>query len=343
MGAMNNTADWLPHQDSAKPGAHAGSGNSGASRIRRIEDVPPLSAFDFTEITFVAEPALPEGAIVAFSGDSGAGKSTLTLWFAREAVKTGRPVLILDRENHIRIVRERVNRLRVEESPLLTIWGGWILDDEPPHPGSPIVQEWVRRCDPRPLIVVDSFTAFLRGNENDSQVVREFFASLRPLANLGACLVVLHNDGKSETARDYRGSSDFKASLDQAFHVSNSAGDEGRLGTLRLRPYKSRIGQAGELVYRYHDGTFLYDETPGATSRSNTDELMWILRKHPGVNARELDKLAQDARISRDRARQILRDGLRAGTIREIVGPGRTRRYYLADESPGDGGLEFDR
>ena len=76
--------------------------------------------------------------------------------------------------------------------------------------------------------------------------MRAFMNQCRKLADLGATVAVVHHDGKADSARDYRGSSDFKAAIDGGFHVTNF-GENGLLDKLVLRCFKSRFGFAGEL------------------------------------------------------------------------------------------------
>jgi len=96
----------------------------------------------------------------------------------------GVPVLVLDKENPIAVVLDRFDRLGVSDGPLLRYWGGW-LSDEAPQPGSPIVLDWVRSCEPKPFVIVDSLVAFHGGDENDASAMRAFMHQCRKLADLG--------------------------------------------------------------------------------------------------------------------------------------------------------------
>src|SRR5205823_4928429 len=148
------------------------------------------------------------------------------------------PVLFLDRENPVSVIIDRLNRLGLDDYPRLRFWGGW-LPNEAPLPDSPAVIEWVKSCNPRPLLVVDSLIAFHGGDENDAGETRRFMHRCRRIADLGATVVIIHHDGKSERAKDFRGSSDFKAAIDLGFHVANFG--DGCLDRLVLRPFKARI------------------------------------------------------------------------------------------------------
>lgn len=302
--------------------------------IRSIEDLPPLGDFTGREIRFLHNPLLAEGGITSFTGDSGSGKSTVATYLAGEVSAAGVPVLILDRENSVAIVADRLARLGISDGPLLRIWGGWV-PDETPQPGSKIVLDWVKCCDPKPLIIVDSLAAFYNASENDSNEMRRWMQQCRRLADAGATVLILHHTGKSEKSQDYRGSSDFKASLDAGFCVSNSGAD-GRLETLRLRCFKSRYGFGGEVIYNYADGQFTRNSstTPAQTA---SDQLEALLRMHPGIAGSKFELMAADAGLGRNRARNWLDDGVLSGrVVRERFGRN-GYRYYLAS----DPGLEL--
>jgi RecA-family ATPase len=60
----------------------------------------------------------------------------------------------------------------------------------------------ITRCDPKPLIFIDSVIAFHPGAENGSNETRRYMAQYRGLTAMGATSALLHHIGKSETARD---------------------------------------------------------------------------------------------------------------------------------------------
>jgi hypothetical protein len=182
---------------------------------------------------------------------------------------------------------------------------------------------------------VDSLSAFHPGDQNDAGETRTFMHRCRRLADLGATPLVIHHVGKAETAKDYRGSSDFKAALDQAFHVTN-LGADGRLDKVVLRCFKSRLGFSGELLYEYAGGRFIRGDAHDVR-QSVSEQLTVLLQTNPGITARKFDDLANDRGLGRNRARAFLNGGVHAGTIRWETGPRNGKHYFLAGtEAQGD-------
>lgn len=321
--AEEDSADILRGAESVFAGLHSGSVETG-----RIEDLPAVGALE-EPVLYIRDPELPEGAIVALTGDSGSGKSTLVTAWARDAIDVGRPVLILDRENPRPVVLDRMSRLRLADGPLLRWAGGWIGEDAP-GPDAESVISWVRARATKPLLIIDSLAAFLRGDENSATDMRRFMHFCRRLADLGACVVIIHHDGKADTAKDFRGSSDFKAAVDQAFHTTNVSADL-RLDRIRLRCFKSRFGLCGELIYRYDDGRVSRDERGHAPERTLADQLTALLRVNPGITTQRFEELAAKQNLGRNRARDFLSNGVLAGSISRESAGNRYRHYLPAE------------
>jgi len=298
----------------------------------RLGECPPLRhAVQATR--YLLDPELPEGSIVALVGPSGCGKSTLAAAWVRDAIALERPVAVLDRENPQDVAVDRANRVALADGPLLQYFGGWL--GEVPEPDDKDVIEWIE-ANPGALVVVDSMIAFLGGDENSATDMRRFMDKLRALSNLGATVVVIHHDGKAVTAQVYRGSSDFKGSLDQAFHMTNNVPD-GRLDRITLKCFKSRYGLVGNLYYTYDGGKFTRNDSRIAEAKSTADKLLDLLRKNQPVSKKKFSEiLAVKAGLGRNEARDFLDAGVNEGSI--VGDPASGKRgggmlYSLASDS----------
>jgi|SRR5579863_3492408 len=71
-------------------------------------------------------------------------------------------------------------RLRIKTHDNFRVWGQWV-GENPPAAGGTIVFDWVTRCSPKPLIIIDSVIVFHPGAENDSNETRRYMAQYRRL------------------------------------------------------------------------------------------------------------------------------------------------------------------
>jgi hypothetical protein len=156
--------------------------------------------------------------------------------------------------------------------------------------------------------------------------------AFRRLADLGATIVVIHHSGKGESSKDYRGSSDIKASIDVGYTLANIGGDPSRLDLLRLKAFKSRFSVQQETIFRSIGGQFKVDvQSP---SQTTSQLLQQLLIAAPGTKAKELEDLAQARGLGRDRWRKFLKDGLASGEIQTTPGPFNTKFHSWVGADP---------
>jgi hypothetical protein len=294
-------------------------------KITRVEDLPTLEQANGRDIKWVVEGIIAESGLHMLTSEPGAGKSTFMASAAYSIsggldfmgrVTSRRPVLILDAENPLPAIYERFERLRIKTSLDFRIWGQWVGED-PPSAGGAIVLEWVSRCNPKPLIIVDSVIAFHPGAENDSNETRKYMAQYRALTAMGATIVLLHHIGKSEGARDYRGSSDYKASIDIGYKLTN-LGEPSRLSTLELKPFKQRFSVDPVLRIRYSEGVFSAEECEAP--KNVKERLCDLLKERPGITKSEFETLAHQRGLGRNRGRDFLDERVQAKMVRVETG-----------------------
>jgi hypothetical protein len=306
--------------------------------IERIEDLPNLEDVAGAEMVWVIDGIFAQGALHMITSEPGAGKSTFVaaaayaiskgLPFMGRATKPC-PVLILDAENPLPAICERLNRLGIKTHEYLHVWGQWVGED-PPAAGGAIVLEWVQRCDVKPVIIVDSVIAFHPGAENDSNETRKYMAQYRALTAMGATVVLLHHTGKSETSKDYRGSSDYKASIDIGYKLTN-LGDPARLTALELRPFKQRFSVESVLRILYDDGVFRPNQSE--VHKSATEKLRDLLMANPGITKSQFEVLAAEQDVARNQAREFLERGVQGGTVRVEIGVKNRHLHFWAERA----------
>jgi hypothetical protein len=289
----------------------------------------PARRHEVKATRWLLNDVLPEGGFVLLAGASGSGKSTLATAFQRDVFAKGVHVLVLDRENPQDVAVDRADRVGLADGPLLQYAGGWL--GEVPDLDDPDLIEWIKAQESKPLIVIDSMIAFLPGDENSATDVRKFMDKLRALSNLGATVLLIHHDGKGESTKDYRGSSDIKGAVDVAFNVSNNVKD-GHLDVLTSRCFKSRYGFVGEIIYRYNGGKLTRDDSARGKAQAGNDKLRDILRQCQPATKTAFEDLAGKSRVTRAAVRQFVDLGLEDRSI-ATTPPGRGGgKLYLAED-----------
>ena len=295
-------------QDDGEP---AGS-RSDEPRISRIDQLPSVWSIDVQPQGWLVDGLIPSEAITLVTGASGIGKSMVALAMAGCVVWGAsflgrrclqRPVLFLDRENPLSVVRDRIDLFAIQHHPDLHYWGMW-LDAEPPNPGGALVQDFAQY---KPLIVVDSLVAFHGGSEQDATETRNFMQPLRRLAATGATVIVLHHTGKGETTKDYRGSSDIKAAVDAAFVVEQGEGSSG-IDRLTLRNFKMRCAEPpARLSLEFRNGRFEAGTDPFIQKTlEGRDQLRGIVAGMPGITKTASVKALTERGTTRARARELV-------------------------------------
>jgi energy-coupling factor transporter ATP-binding protein EcfA2 len=308
----------------------------GHPRAFSIDEIPSIWALE-GRMEWLIDGLIPHGAVTLITGDSGVGKSTFALSMAG-AVAHGHPFLeretmqkfslYVDGENPVGVCRERLDRLGIAETDSLKVWGGWV-DPAPEGPHAVSVIEWARIH--RGLIVYDSLIQFHPGSEQDSSETRKYMKHYRHLAHQGAAVVVLANTGKGENTKQFRGSSDIKAAVDQAYCIE-AVGDSGdSVRVLRLTPFKCRIADVKPLRVEFTSSGFRPSEDRVKTNREIVEQ---IIAAKPNSSGKEIISLATAAGVAKNRAEALLMEGVRDEWL--IVTPAKHNTKLYRVRGPDD-------
>lgn len=294
-----------------------------------LDRLPSIWSLDL-RTTWVVEALIPASALTLITGDSGVGKSTFALALAG-AVAHGVPfiglktvqrqTLYVDGENPGGVVRERLERLGITETEALKVWGGW-NELAPVGPHFEDVIEWAKKH--QGLIVYDSLIQFHSGSEQDSSETRKYMLHFRNLANAGASVLILHHTGKGDNSRQYRGSSDIKASVDQALVLESVGDSESGIHALTLKPFKNRIAEAPTLRIDFSGGVFA---VASGSSRTNREIVISLIAQNPDLSGRDISALAAAAGVAKNRCEALLIEGTRDGWLIMSPGPRNSKHY----------------
>jgi len=301
-------------------------------------DVPSVWDFE-SNVNYIVGDLIPEGAITMLTGDSGHGKTIFATALAgaiaaggqflgREVVQ--RKVLYLDRENPLSLVKQHLFDLHIERTPDLIIWGCW-CEHPADGPAAASLHEFARA--EKPVMIFDSLIAFHTGNEQDASETRKYLQLYRDLAAAGATVILLHHTGKSENAKQYRGSSDIKASVDMAWLIEKLGDPAGLLANLRLMPFKNRIGAGSMIPLSFQNGQFAKDE---ARQETNKEIFERFVRLYPNSTQTELVKLVNAAGVGKSRAEQLLVEGEKQGWLHVTNGKRNAKLYTLVEPELGE-------
>ncbi len=293
-----------------------------------LHDLPSVWTLE-ADIEWLIDGMIPLGGITLLSAPSSTGKTWLAHAIAG-AVAHGtpfldrkvkqRPVVYLDRENPLAVVKLRLKNLGISETEKMRLWGGWNLA-EVCGPDDAELIEYANKH--HPLLVFDSLVRFHSGDEQSAKDTSVFMKPLRKLANLGATVIILHHTGKSLTSKKYRGSSDIEAAVDMAYFIEGKPHDR-KIHRLEMENFKSRFaeGQDFGMEFEQGKGFHVIERASKATKADAAEIIERILTNHPGINGTELVVLARELDVSKGDVEKIRQE------FPFVPGKGRTRHYY---------------
>ncbi len=172
-------------------------------------------------------------------------------WAARPSRE---PILYLDRENPLEVVKRNLDGLGIRPSRDLHLWGGW---HTAPAPGPSEDHRMLFRF--RPSLPAsaghgDSLVLFHTGDEQSAKQTSYFMNQLLLLADDGANILLLHHTGKSDGSKLYRGSSTILRLLWIWLTYFQGTPKDGLIDRLTLKNFKSRFASGQDFGLQFQQG-----------------------------------------------------------------------------------------
>ena len=198
-----------------------------------------------SEVDWLFPPLIEAATLNVLFGLPGVGKSLLVLEIVLEILREGRNVTILDEENRVDEVVERLEKFGVSDPAELDGLHWYSFPSLPaldtPAGGEHLVA-LVERDKPS-LVVLDTSSRMIEGDENSSSTFLQFYRnSLAPLKQRGIAVLRLDHQGKDPT-RGQRGSSAKDGDCDAIWRLKFSDG-----GMFALEREKSRSGHGEDWI-----------------------------------------------------------------------------------------------
>jgi hypothetical protein len=307
--------------------------------IKDFFEIPLTTTLPKQKIQWLVDGLIPESELVLITGLPASYKSFLVEALAAAVSQGGEflgrttkrtAVLLLDRDNPLHIITQRLETLNISEGPRLRIWANWV-GDPPPTIGDPRLEEMAMKY--HLLIIFDSFVRFHDADENSAKEMAIVMAALRRLATLGATVIVLHHSAKQNTKPggnqkqrpSYRGSSDIYAGVDVAFNLSVDR--KTNPPTLTLECFKQRAIEEFTITIRPDFGHGRFEVISDSTvqqSEQDAENLKVLIHAKPGRNQEQLTKLSG---LPEHRASRVLNSGINVHWKVKRPG-GKTKTYY---------------
>lgn len=218
------------------------AGSERAKRNTLNKEIKAISLLELIGMNFptpkwLVERLIPHEAVTIISGAPASYKTFLTLEIALKVAggekvfgefqTTQSPVLIIDEENHPRVLQERAKLL--SQNPNLPIFvaskNNFLLGEESVQK----IIEYARDKNVQ-LVIFDSFICIHDSDENVASEMRNVMKHLKDIANQGIAVIVIHHHRKNgkekgNDSQDIRGSSDIAAQVDCHLAVERKGKD----------------------------------------------------------------------------------------------------------------------
>lgn len=314
-----------------------------ADMFERVLEEPKLKVLTVADIlqapsvAWQIENVLPDAVLTILAGYTGIGKSLLALslagaiasgqpLFGKYKIKRCGPVLIVDQENGVSLLQERLKAARLQDASIFFLSFSGVLLDRPRS--FELLLQAIEKVKPV-QVFFDSLIRFHRVDENSASEMAQVLGRLREIVNLGIGVMALHHHGKSKGSPETRarGSSDIIGGADLELSLEKNK-DTLELHTVKTRwltpdPMSLKIETKAEGAVI----TYLGPVEPHGSDRKKREEV--ILSAETPLTIQELLERLDEAElsISERSLRPILKKLIGTGKLKETTGPHNMKTY----------------
>ncbi len=337
---MKITENHLHTSESQHPVPPVATGDenqlSGFFNDPDLDLIPKIANVEAPVTQWIVPDVIAQGEYHLIAGAPASMKSMLALSMGY-AISTGsevfgrptvqKPVLYIDKENPVGLIKERQDLLHLTDESNLHYWGSWF--SEIPSCFDPVYLLLAKKY--KPVIIFDSLIRFHTMDENDATAMRTVSESFRRLCNLGATVIVLHHQGKLSLGyrSPFRGSSEIEAGCDIAYSLTKTKTKDGLV--LRVGCFKTRHGLESEFRLKFDKGLFLPLPTDEEIEQEHLHTIAKVIGDNPNADFAEIQ---QHTQMAEKKLRHLLKKG--AGNSWKVESGGHNKHQYSID---GTGGL----
>ncbi len=308
-----------------------------------------LLSMDFPESKWVVEGIVPHEGITILSGAPASYKTWLLLRMAMD-IANGKMlfgqfacqqanVLIIDEENHLRLLQERLGLLGA--SPDLPIFflsqKGFLVSKKG------LVEKVLKICQEKNIsvIFIDSLVRINNAEENDASQMSEVFRCIRQLCQRKKTVVITHHERKEGNIKisaqnRLRGSSDISAAVDAHIAVKRDRNDRSKIlieqaklrGGKEMEPFEVALQENENEVEFCYLGP--HSEDIGKKEAAKDIILLVLNEEKEGLSRSEICKLVKETEgIGWKNTKGAIDELIREASVFEKQGQKNTKICYL--------------
>jgi len=307
--------------------------------------IAKLFSMEFKENKWVVERLIPHEGITIISGAPASYKTWLLLQMAIDISEGNsflnqfqcekNKVLIIDEENHLRLIRDRLKLLGADENlPIYFLsQTGFLVSDQG------LVDRVLEICQEKEIdvIFIDSLVRINNAEENDASQMSEVFKCIRQLCQNGKTVVITHHEKKEGVIKisaqnRLRGSSDILASVDAHIAVKKDNQDKSKILVEQAKLRSAKEVDPFEVKVNENDEKIRFDYLGACAEKISKKELAkdavdFVLQEEQnGLSIKEIcRKVNETENIGDKNIRYAIKELIADGVILEKKGGKNTK------------------